>query len=339
VIFKGETVNTKREIQFDLTDPSNNPIPGFNWGIAAAGSLRLRLPGGSLVNANLALVVEYGGGTYAYQLDNAGVANAGSGVLQIDPALTGAQGLHYPFEIVDRADFGISASGGGGGGTALPVGAVTLTSLINIVRLRGDYLSSLTFTNAYITHEIQAGWAELYELVANTHEGYWDKDSTVTTVAAQSYIGLPSDCWRVQGVDILDGTEWRKLRQVGLKDRNRYGATKAMPAAFRLSVRGAELFPTPDTAYTLRVSYTPIVTTLDDSGIQLFGWEEYIITAALLLIDQRQEKPTGEREAELARVKLRVIEAANERRSPEPQYLNLYLGDDDGYNGYRGGDY
>lgn len=217
-----------------------------------------------------------------------------------------------------------------GNATPLPAGAVRLTDLINIVRLRGDYLSSLTFKADYITHEIQAAWAELYEIIADTHEAYFDKSTIVATVASQPYIGLPTDCWRIQGVDIdFGGGDWHALRQLGMKERNRYGTSTARPEGFRLSVRGLELFNTPDGIYQIRVSYTPIVTTLDNTGIQLFGWEEYIITGALLRLDQREERPTGERQAELERCKRRVIEAASQRKSVEPEYL---IGGGGGYD-------
>lgn len=328
MIFLGETLDRKREVEFDLQDASDSPITSH---VFASGEILIRAPGGTLISADVTRIFEIGNGTYVLQLTDAQVAFAGSGVIQIAAALTGAQDLHYPFHVVDPADFGTSGGGGGGGGTALPIGPVKLTDLINIVRLRGDYLSSLTFTVAYLTHEIQAAWAELYELVAETYEGWWDKSSTLPTVAAQGFIGLPVDCWRVQGIDILCGNEYRQLRQIGISQRNRYGASTAQPLAYRLSVRGIELYPTPNAAYTLRVNYTPIVTTLDDTGIQLYGWEEYVITGALLRLDQRSEKPTGERQAELERCKQRVIMAAQRRRQQEPEYLVMREHDECGY--------
>lgn len=330
MIFLGETVARKRRVAFDMQDASNNPIVGM---VFSSGYLKVASPGIAIGNADVSRVTEVGNGTYEIELTDTQVSLAGVGVLQID-ASSGAQALHYPFEVVDPADFASSSGGGGGGGggTALPVGPVTLTGLIDIVRTRGDYLSSLTFTPAYLTKEIQAAWRELYELIADTHQGWWDKNGTITTVALQAYLALPSDCWRVQAVDVLVGSEYRSLRQVGFKDRNRYGATTAQPDAYRLSVRGLELFATPNAAYTLRVHYTPIVTTFDDSGIQLFGWEEYIVESALLRLAERSEKPIQEHWTRLYDpengLKAQITRAANERRAQGPEYLRLYDGDD-----------
>jgi hypothetical protein len=324
MIFKGETSNAKREVIFQMISSSTGVgITGINWNTMPATSLKVCAPGGSIGNADLTRIVEKGEGNYALQLDDAQVANAGSGIVSVDPSNSIAVAATWSFDVVDPADFRIQATSSGSGGSQLPAGTVTLSGLISEVRTRGDYLSSITFTDAWITTEIQAAWAELYELIAETHEGWWDTKTTLSTVANQDFVALPSDCWRVQGIDVLDSGVYRPLRQIGLTDRNRYTQTPGLPYAFRLSARGAELFPIPNSVYTLRIQYTPVVTTMDNTGIQLYGWEEYIIVSALLRLDQREERPLGERMAELERQKQRIIVAASKRRSAEPEYLPL----------------
>lgn len=324
MIFKGETVDRKRQVLFKMLSLADRTsgVTGINWNTMPVTSIKVAAPGGTLGNADFTRIVEIGDGNYALQLNDTQVTNAGSGLLSIDSTNGVAVAADYEFDIVDPADFGVVATTATAG-NQLPGGTVTLDGLIAEVRTRGDYLSSLAFTDAWITNEIQAAWAELYELIAETHEGWWDKKTTLSTVASQDFLALPSDCWRVQGVDILDGSTYRPLRQIGLTDRNRYSQTPGMPAAFRLSARGAELFPIPDQVYTLRLQYTPVVTTMDNSGIQLYGWEEYIVVGALLRLDQREERPLGERLAELARQKQRVITAASKRKSAEPEYLPM----------------
>lgn len=323
MIFKGETVDRKREVIFQMISSTDGRgLTGINWTTMPTTSIKVVAPGLSIANADLTRIVEKGEGVYALQLTDAQVVNAGSGIVSVDSTNGVAVARSWDFSIVDPADFGIS-SASATAGTQLPGGTVTLDGLISEVRTRGDYLSSLTFTDAWITKEIQAAWAELYELIAETHEGWWDKKTTLTTVAQQDYIGLPSDCWRVQGVDILDSGQYRAMRQIGLTERNRYTQTPDQPYTFRLSVRGLELYPIPDGVYTLRLQYTPVVTTMDNSGIQLYGWEEYIIVGALLRLDQREERPLGERLTELERQKQRIIVAASKRKSAEPEYLPL----------------
>lgn len=204
---------------------------------------------------------------------------------------------------------------------------ITLALLRPLIRDRGDYQSSLTFNNTYVNSEAQAAFRELYELVDEVHEGWWDTSGTISTVASQAYVALPTGCWRVRGIDIAVGDDWRELNQIGIADRNRYGSGTAKPSAYRLSARGAELFATPDAIYSLRVTYTPVCPALSESaGIELYGWQEYIIVGALLRLDTRSKRPLGERQQELERQRQRVIQSASKRKSQEPEYLQLREG-------------
>lgn len=220
-------------------------------------------------------------------------------------------------------------------------GSYNLLQIENVVRQRGDYLKSQTFTPAYVQGEIQAAWSELYELIADTWEGWWDKQTQLATVAAQQQLALPSDAWRVLGLDILVSGYFHELRQVGIGDRNRFGPTNKQPSAYRLSSRGFELYPTPDNVYTLQLTYTPMVTPLDPvTATQFYNdWQEYVVTSALLRLDQREERPLQERLVELERVKERIVKAASKRRAQEPEYLQLrevHFWPDD-YLGWGGG--
>lgn len=212
------------------------------------------------------------------------------------------------------------------------MGSVNLLAIENTVRLQGDYQRSAKFTQAYVHGAIQAGWSELYELIADTWEGWWDKTGNVTTVASQSYIALPTDCWRVLGVDIADGTGWTELDQVTIADRNRFGSSLGQPAAFRLSSRGLELYQTPGAAYSLRITYTPIVTPLSSStAIQFYNdWQEFVIESALLRLHTREGRGTQETWAKLYDpangLKTRITRAASKRKASGPQYLNLHEG-------------
>lgn len=328
-IFKGETENRKRTVTFVLTDRTDGDarVVGHTF---ATGEIKVAIPGGVIGNADVANIIEIGGGAYGLQLTDAQVLLAGAGILEIDESLTAAVPQSIGFSIDDPDDYGAAVAAASGSTALILAGTVTLASIRSLVRLRGDYLSSLTFTDAYLNLEIQAGWVELFELMDDVGEGWWDSEGTVSTTASTVYVAVPATCKRVIGVDILDGGEYRELRQIGPGARNRHGQTTGKPESFRLSSRGVELFPTPNAVYTLRVTFSPICPALHESnGIELYGLHEYIVTAALLRLDQREERPLGERMAELERQRARVIRAASKRKQQEPDYLNLRDGGGD----------
>lgn len=205
--------------------------------------------------------------------------------------------------------------------------AITLDTLRATIRFRGDYQNVRKFPDANIDTEIQTSFAEFWQLIAEVHEGYWDTQANVSTVAAQAYAALPSDAWRVQAVDRADGTDWIQLDQVGFEHRNHYGSSNGRPLAYRLTARGLDLYPTPDAIYTLRVMYTPIAPAIGATAREWFnGWEDYVITSTLLKLDTRESKPLTDRLTVLDKIEKMIRGGATERRSQEPEYLNLREG-------------
>lgn len=201
--------------------------------------------------------------------------------------------------------------------------AIDLATLRAAVRFRGDYQNTSKFPNADVDREIQASFAEFYELVADTYEGYWDTSSNVTTQRAT--IPLPADVWRVQGIDRLDGDQYVELRQIGPGDRNRFTTETGTPIAYRLMAAGPLLFPAADTTYTYRITYIPLAPALQESNAREWfnGWENLVINLTLLKLDQREQKPLNERLAVIDRERARIVSGASKRKSQEPEYLNL----------------
>lgn len=203
--------------------------------------------------------------------------------------------------------------------------SITLASIRSTIRTRGDCPLSRKFTDAYVNAEAQTSWADLHELIEDVNEGYWDKDGTISTTASTAFVALPADCWKVKGIDILDGGEYRELRQIAIGERNRYGSSQDMPDAYRLTERGADLYPTPNAVYTLRVTYARVVTPLSESSPTVMPneWHDYVIWSAILRIATSEERPINEYAAMLEQSKQRITRGASKRRQQEPEYLVL----------------
>lgn len=221
-----------------------------------------------------------------------------------------------------------------GGGTPM---AQSLSDIISAVRFRGDFRNVVRYPDVNVTVEVQAAWKELYELIANTNEGYWDTDATLPTIAGQAYVTLPADTWRVRGIDLLcsngagaNGTDWLELQQINISDRNRYCSSLDQPDAYRLVALGAALYPTPDRVYTLRITYTPMAPLLSTAREYYNGWEEYVIYGTLLRLALNEERDVSAWQAQLNFQRERIIGGANQRKAQEPEYLALR----EGYSDY-----
>ena len=213
--------------------------------------------------------------------------------------------------------------------------ALSRAELRSTIRLRGDYTNTRRFSNDYLNKEIQTAFNDFWRIVDEAHQGWWDTDGTVTTAVGVAYVALPVNAKVVKGVDRLDGDEYNELLQIGIADRNRWGAGNGKPIAYRLSARGIELQQPADSAYTLRVMFTPKPPQLTESEAREWydGWENYIIEKVLLELDSREKMPLGDRLTKLQLAEANLRASSNARRQQEPEYLVLReLGDIDPYD-------
>lgn len=194
-----------------------------------------------------------------------------------------------------------------------------------MIRNRGGYTNTRRFSDVFLNSEIQTAFNRFWNIVDEAHQGWWDKEGNVTTTANVAYVALPTDCKVVKGIDRYDGTEPKELAQVALAERNRYGSTTDKPLAFRLSSRGAELYPTPNAAYTLRVIYTPKPPQLSENTQYDYydGWEDFVMEKVLYELDSMTRQPLGDREKKLEIAEKALRASSNQRRQSEPEYLRL----------------
>jgi hypothetical protein len=215
--------------------------------------------------------------------------------------------------------------------------AISRVQIRAAIRFRGDYKSVRAFPDASLNVEIQTAFGHFWRIVDEAHQGWWDKQGTVTTTAGVAYVALPADAKVVKGVDRLDGDRYIEMPQVGLEHRSRFGSTQGRPIAHRLTARGIELAPTPDAAYTLRVMYSPKPPALTENEQHEWydGWEDFVIEKVLWELDSREGKPLGDRMAKLEMAEKALRASSAQRRQTEPEYLRLHESagdsfDDDG---------
>lgn len=198
----------------------------------------------------------------------------------------------------------------------------SLATIISIVRFRGDMRSSIRFPDANLTTEIQAAWAELYQLIAETNQGYWDVTATGATTQAVDFVALPSGCWTVRKISRLEGTTYLPMDQIGIDDIDSFPAS-GRPVAFRPTARGVDLYPTPDAVYTLRFIYTPVAPTLG-SAIEFYnGWEEFVIYGALIRLAANSERDITAWERQLEKASAVITAGAAQRKAQEPDYIPI----------------
>lgn len=218
----------------------------------------------------------------------------------------------------------------------------TLTELRDRVRRLGDYENATNkITDALLTEFLNYGIAELYDLLTDTFEGFFMKTGSVSTTASDATVSLPSDCAFVRAVDRDFGdNRYAALKRVNLLQTYRLSGT-GEPVAYMLhgddSAINAgpgtiRLWPIPDAAYTLRITYDAMWTALSADADEFFfhnHWEQFVVYTALVQVAAREETTQITTWSALAdKARERIIGSARKRNSAEPEYLTARHGMD-----------
>ncbi len=209
----------------------------------------------------------------------------------------------------------------------------SLSQLREKVRVLGDYPPSEVMTDTFVDESVNQGLAELFELVTDSWEGFYTVVGTVTTTADTETVALPADFFELRALDRdLGDNEFAPLERITFSQTYRFSGS-SIPRAYMLHGGTApgtiRLWPVPDGAYDLRITYDPLFTPLVDDEDEFDfrnGWEEYVITAALYRLDEREERPLGDRLAKLQRLETRIRASAKKRDSAGPEYLDAPSG-------------
>lgn len=181
--------------------------------------------------------------------------------------------------------------------------AVTLTTLRSRVRERAD-MSVSTFIadtatglDAIINEGVQKLHAHLVDAMG---EEYISSTTSAAVTSGVSDYALPSDFFKLYGVDLSDGSQNRALRPYMRAERNLY--RYAQPNGYnnwpRYSLVGGylRLYPAPSGG-TYTLLYAPNATVLvngSDSVTFPNGWERYVVLyAAIQALLKEESSVTG----------------------------------------------
>lgn len=204
--------------------------------------------------------------------------------------------------------------------------SVSLTQLIASARTRADMVGSLFVSDAEFTVFLNKSLDELYDLVLQKFgDDYYVASSAIATVAGTSTYALPSDFYKLLGVELTLSGEVRDLKKFEFKERNAYrnavGSGAELPR-YRLEGSNLRLYPAPASVMAGTLWYVPqrvALATGADAVNFPGGWEEYAVIDAAIKALVKEESDISA--LQLAKTEmLRRIESASENRDAgEPE--------------------
>lgn len=176
---------------------------------------------------------------------------------------------------------------------------MNLQELITQVRRRADMENTQFVTDIEVIDYINSSASELYDILVSKFEDYYTKDPLNFTISTGNTFELPSDFYKLRGVDRdFGGGNYAALERFNFNQRNRQNLSVQRPVTRNTSARyrifGNKLLITPELSAQgdYRLWYVPQyqpLTLLPDELDVVMGWEEYVIVDAAIKCMQKEE--------------------------------------------------
>lgn len=217
--------------------------------------------------------------------------------------------------------------------------AVTLAQLISRSRNRANMERSSFVSDSELTDYINEAAMRLHELVAAAYGNEYVKSvSTGTTTAGQSDYNLPSDFFKLTGVDMTFNGKEVALKRYMEPERNAYKnmATTSWLSIPRYKLDNAKVrfLPAPNASISYSIIYIPLLqVTHNSSVVNKFtytdtsdtvnfpnGWEKFITLYAAIECLDKEESETRHLKQKLATWEAELKQIAEDRDAGQPMH-------------------
>lgn len=203
----------------------------------------------------------------------------------------------------------------------------TLSDLRTEIRERADVDSNYV-GDAQLNRLINARLARVYRLLVSRNKDLYVQSDDLAVVSGTASYAPTGDFWRVLGVDVLDGSDWRALQRFNFADRNRMQTTVTrLNTRYRVVNGEVRLAPTPNWSGTVRVWYIPTAPTLVDAPATpntwegWAGYEELAVVEAVIQLKSMQEEDTSAEQVERKALLADVFEACSDHDDANPDQV------------------
>ena len=214
---------------------------------------------------------------------------------------------------------------------------ITLAELKTQARERADMENSSFISDSELTTYINQSYADLYGILVTRYEDYFTIETTSTVTSGNDTITLPTDFFKLRGLDLaLDNSlnNFTVVTRADWNNRNQRDSnnSRLLRGQFNVSYRiikdEIKLTPSLNAAGTYRLYYIPIYTPLvndtdtPETSISNQSWHEYIIVDAAIKMLEKEESNTKHLERQLMKLEERIERAAANRDVHQPETVS-----------------
>lgn len=214
--------------------------------------------------------------------------------------------------------------------------SVQLSELMTRARQLADMENSPLISDSELIYHINAAYQELYDIVVDTFEDYFIQAPVVFTLQSSDngVYALPSDFYKLRGLDYLIGSDYVDLFRLDWVNRNRRNRSLRMTwigfVSLKYIIMGTNLRiePADSAPGQYQLWYIPTLTKLVNTTdtvndmIARAGWEEYIVIDAARRMRIKEESSIADLNQAKDAMNKRIMEAAANRDADQPPHLS-----------------
>lgn len=201
---------------------------------------------------------------------------------------------------------------------------VTLASLKAQVRSRADQQNSNFIDDAELTAMINSSAAALYDKLVRAAADYYTASSVISIVAGTATYALPSNFYKLLGIDYDINGQTRTMSHFNFKERNMYKYVGWRPEIARYRVFGSNILFTPQEppVPTVTLWYVPRITPMAvDADVLdgVNGWEEFVVLDAAIKCMVKEESDPSALMKQLEDQNTRILDMSKDRDQGEAE--------------------
>lgn len=197
----------------------------------------------------------------------------------------------------------------------------TLLQLRNKVRQRSDTEGSRLVSEPEVTDLINTAYAELYELLVQSGEHYFESTQPFTTAGSGTATGtipVNADFCQALRLDYLPDSQNRiRIPKVLASELDLFTATGSLALGHRIVGSNIILYPAPPAGQNFELKYVPAAPLLVNDGDLVDGvqgWEELVVVHAAIKVGIKGETDVSELLRERDELRVRISTAAEDRQ-------------------------
>jgi hypothetical protein len=172
--------------------------------------------------------------------------------------------------------------------------SISVSTLVTRCKQRADMEHSTFISDSEILTYINSSYQELYDILVSSFQDYYVSNASLIITSGNTF-ALPSDFYKMLGLDYDIGGTYYQLRRYNFNERNQ-NTNYRTGKQYRIQGNNVNIEPSGEAIGTYKLYYIPaanILTSASSTIDNCNGWEEYIVLDTAIKMKEKEESDVG----------------------------------------------